>query len=118
MRTTSQRPTTAWKPEQRDARHDVGDVEELIDRVRREEDEDEQHDVDPQAARERRVLDGERVGGAPDQYRRGGDSDRPGQERRPPAAVDAEAVVVPEPAAGHREAEKDARPERELCQQE
>jgi len=33
--------------EERDARDDVRDVEELIDRVGGEQDEDEQHDVDP-----------------------------------------------------------------------
>ena len=104
--------------EQRNARDDVRDVEELVDRVRCEEDEDEQDDVDPQAARERRVLGLEHVGGMPDQGRRGCDADCSREDRRPLAAVDAEAVVVPKPAAGQREAEDHARPEDELREHE
>ena len=83
--------------EERDARDDVGDVEELVDRVRREQDEDEEDDVDPQAPGERLVFVGDRVRRAPDEDGRGGDADRPRQDRRPPAAVDAEAVVVRRP---------------------
>ena len=101
--------------EERDARDDVCHVEELVDRVRREQDEDQEDDVDPQAPSERLVFVRDRVRRAPDEDGRGGDADCPRQDRRPPAAVDAEAVVIGEASTCDGEAEADACPERELC---